>query len=57
MDFPEGIRERGPLFAYTFALVRHPHLDHQWAKANPALEGRRGRLTQKSETLVAAVTL
>jgi hypothetical protein len=35
MDFSEAIRERRPLFIYTFALVRHPHLKSPLGKSKP----------------------
>ena len=58
MDFSEAIRERRPLFIYTFALVRHPHLKSPLGKSKPRpLEAGGVRLTLESETLVAAVIL
>jgi hypothetical protein len=57
MDFPEGVRERRPLF-YALALVRHPHRSHHCPKANPALLKAGGVwLTLESETVLAEVIL
>jgi len=57
MDFPEGVRERRPLF-HALALVRHPHRSHHCPKANPALLKAGGVwLTLESETLLAEVIL